>query len=90
MRMLKYNPLNFVRSVSSTNKADRHGIAEILLKVVLNTINLNPNLFQNFENCLSKGTILDGSVVRQHFYLFLLYIACDTQDLQMSLYIYNE
>jgi hypothetical protein len=27
--------------VSSTNKTDRHDIAEILLKVVLNTINLN-------------------------------------------------
>ena len=28
--------------VSSTNKTDRHGIAEILLKVVLNTITLTP------------------------------------------------
>ena len=27
--------------VSSTNKTDRHNITEILLKVVLNTINLN-------------------------------------------------
>jgi hypothetical protein len=27
--------------VSSTNKTDRHDIAEILLKVALNTINLN-------------------------------------------------
>ena len=29
--------------VSSTNKTDRHDIAEILLKVALNTINLKPN-----------------------------------------------
>jgi hypothetical protein len=28
--------------VSSTNKTDRHDITEILLKVALNTINLNP------------------------------------------------
>jgi hypothetical protein len=27
--------------VSSTNKTDRHDITEILLKVALNTINLN-------------------------------------------------
>ena len=27
--------------VSSTNKSDRHDIAEILLKVALNTVNLN-------------------------------------------------
>jgi hypothetical protein len=30
--------------VSSTNKSDHHDITEILLKVALNTINLNPNL----------------------------------------------
>ena len=29
--------------VFSNNKSDRHDITEILLKVVLNTINLNPN-----------------------------------------------
>jgi hypothetical protein len=29
--------------VSSSNKTDCHDIAKILLKVVLNTINLNPN-----------------------------------------------
>ena len=29
--------------VSSTNKTDRHDIAKILLKVALNTTNLNPN-----------------------------------------------
>ena len=31
--------------VSSTNKTDRHGITEILLKVTLNTINLPLTLF---------------------------------------------
>ena len=31
-------------TVSSINKTDRHYLAEILLKVALNTINLNPNL----------------------------------------------
>ena len=29
--------------VCATNKTDRHNIAEILLKVSLNTINLNPS-----------------------------------------------
>ena len=29
-------------TISSTNKTDRHDITEILLKVALNTINLNP------------------------------------------------
>ena len=31
--------LNIHQVVSSTNKTDRHGITEILLKVVINTIN---------------------------------------------------
>jgi hypothetical protein len=36
--------IKFVRLVVfSNNKSDRHDITEILLKVVLNTINLNPN-----------------------------------------------
>jgi len=30
--------------VSSTNKTDRHDITEILLKVVLNSITLNPTI----------------------------------------------
>ena len=37
--------------VSFTNKSDRHDITEILLKVVLNTINLNHNLFCLFQLC---------------------------------------
>jgi hypothetical protein len=32
-------------NVSLTNKTDHHNITEILLKVALNTINLNPNLY---------------------------------------------
>jgi hypothetical protein len=38
--------------VSSTNKTDRHDITEILLKVVLNTINqtnLPNNIVENFS-----------------------------------------
>jgi len=38
-------------SVSSTNKADRHNITEILLKVALNTINQPTNLLPLY--CLS-------------------------------------
>ena len=39
-----YITLNYVRrrSVSSTNNIDRHGITEMLLKVALNTITLQP------------------------------------------------
>jgi len=38
-------------SISSTNKTDRHDITEILLKVVLNTINhqTNPLYFLSFD-----------------------------------------
>ena len=53
--------------LSSINKTDRHDITEILLKVALNTINLNPNLntvsdkkfFENFnqsEHILDPGS----------------------------------
>ena len=31
--------------VSSTNKTDRHDIAELLLKVALNILTINPNLY---------------------------------------------
>jgi hypothetical protein len=34
-------------SVSSINKTDRHDIPEILLKVVINTINQSINQFSN-------------------------------------------
>jgi len=35
--------------VSSTNKTDRHDIAEILLKVALNIINQKPNHFIEYH-----------------------------------------
>ena len=38
--------------VSSTNKTDRHDITEILLKVALNTINLNPTSICEFLTTL--------------------------------------
>jgi hypothetical protein len=38
--------------VSATNKTDRHDIAEILLKVVLNTLTLNPPI--DNENLTSR------------------------------------
>jgi hypothetical protein len=36
--------IDITRSFSSTNKTDRHDIAEILLKVTLSTINQNQTL----------------------------------------------
>jgi hypothetical protein len=38
--------------VSSTNTTDRHDVAEILLEVVLNTINLNQTLTVNMLRML--------------------------------------
>jgi len=38
-----YYKLQYSTKVSSTNKTDHHDIAEILLKVALNTITLNLN-----------------------------------------------
>jgi len=47
--------------VSSTNKTDRHDIAEILLKVALNTINLNLLLHHQFLKILFwLGIIVDS------------------------------
>jgi len=45
--------------VSSTNKTDRHDIAEILMKVVLNTIKQTNKLFRKtcqdiYKDCLSE------------------------------------
>ena len=40
--------------VSSTNKADRHDITEILLKVALNTIPLPIVLFQEHHPAFSE------------------------------------
>ena len=41
-------------SFSSTNKTDRHDIAEILLKVALNTITLTPNPMTYILRILSR------------------------------------
>ena len=37
-------------AVSSTNKADRHDVTELLLKVALNTITLTPHLYLERDN----------------------------------------
>ena len=50
--------------VSATNKTDRHDIAEILLKVVLNTINLSLTIYisvflverELFSSCIQLMT----------------------------------
>jgi len=47
--------------VSSTNKTDRHNITEILLKVALNTININ----QTYK----KMTILNNAI---YWFIFVL------------------
>ena len=59
--------------VSSTNKTDRHDIAEILLKVALNTINLKPrpNHVITCENltslqCSSCKEYFQGNPVNNH------------------------
>ena len=50
--------------VSSTNKTDRHDIAEILLKVVLNTINHNPYVYVLVMICTNTEV----------FYIFYFFI----------------
>jgi len=45
--------------VSSTNKTDRHKITEILLKVVLDTINQSNNYFNTHTACLEHRTYLE-------------------------------
>ena len=44
--------------VSSTNKADHDDIAEILLKVALNTITITPNPIYSQTNHLGRGIII--------------------------------
>ena len=46
--------------VSSTNKTDRHNIAEILLKVVLNTITLTLNCLGNINLCFQYENLKGG------------------------------
>ena len=68
--------------VSSTNKADRHDIIEILLKVALNTITLiiywTVNMYINISSFLNyKSIFLRMSYFRlyslnQHFWMYFL------------------
>jgi hypothetical protein len=61
--------------VSSTNKTDRHDIAKILLKVALNTINLNLSLD------LELLTFRDYNDVHVFWTLSILETTKDTKDL---------
>ena len=51
--------------VSSTNKTDRHDIAEILLKVALNTIKLKPFAGNRFSGVIIS--VLTSSAVDHGF-----------------------
>jgi hypothetical protein len=58
--------------VSSTNKTDHHDIAEIVLKVALNTITLTwtrPFLIQDW--CVAKTVTWGVSLVKQELAIFL-------------------
>ena len=60
--------------VSFTIKSDRHDITEILLKVVLNTINLIPNLFCLFQLCYIWPVHTDYAFLYiPHFTFFVSY-----------------
>jgi energy-converting hydrogenase Eha subunit F len=45
-------------AVSSTNKAYRHNITEILLKVALNTINKKKTIIRSYKNTLESSLLL--------------------------------
>jgi hypothetical protein len=49
--------------VSSTNKTDHHDITEILLKVVLNTINLQPYLVINCNRIATPIAIIYDTMI---------------------------
>jgi hypothetical protein len=55
------NP-HFGTLVSSTNKADRHDITEILLKVALNTIIYNARETKRWVCCSSSWTLVSASL----------------------------
>ena len=55
-------------AVSSTNKADRHDIATILLKVALNTITLTPHLYVENDNSSRYCFI---SILMYNTYIFI-------------------
>jgi hypothetical protein len=58
--------------VSSTNKTDRHDLAEILLKVALNTI--KPNQTRNHENGIHEFKLIHliKGISLPSFVIFLL------------------
>ena len=60
--------------VSSMNKADCHNVIEILLKVALNSITLNPIVTNFFSTCFVSGScILEGAPyvnILLHFTIF--------------------
>ena len=65
--------------VSSTNKNDHHDITEILLKVALNTINLNHQMNERLPNMTHNEILLDVSVSWKNIYnkyLILIKIVC--------------
>jgi hypothetical protein len=69
--------------VSSTNKTDHHDIAEILLKVVLNTINLTPSSLNLLLICYLYDKHYLKYITSKHllenifnFYAFIWYQNC--------------
>jgi len=68
-RSIRYNIMLYNMSVtsnrlvSSTNTTDRHDIIEILLKVALKTINLNPN--RNIIYCVMESVLYIGEKNRR-------------------------
>ena len=58
-------------SVSSTNKTDRHDTTQILLKVALNTISLNPIRIHCFHRMTEKNTLdYTNIIIFQHIFEF--------------------
>ena len=57
--------------VSSTNKTDRNDTTQILLKVALNTISLNPIRIHCFQLMIEKNTLdYTNIIIFQHIFEF--------------------